>query len=546
MPRALTDRSNLIPWLALAILLLLCIARGVWFTHGLAVPTDADTVRDVGFIRGILDGNAWGDPSIGGAWRWYPPLFHAVAASVAYLTWIDPLPLWSAAGAWLNLAAPAAFFMMNRRLLGAWPAMFATGVMVLFDGAAMSGDEAAGYTPWTYTPALAWPLFFGGVALVHRLTPALRFGGAIVVGCALGIVFLAHTVPAILLSALVGTLALSQSGRRRRAVAWLAVVGGLELIWAAPFLGPLLLDYRLHIANPVPGAWVHPLFAEPGRMLLLSLPALLSAAWLIHVRATAPVGTIPLLVIWCTVCLIFLARHAACAEGWVEGGACRVFVVAPHHFHVYLHAAEACITGWALWLGIIALAPRLRPAAAFVGVLALAAGVAGLFLHPWDREARAGALADPGAMMDRAVYDWIVAHTDPGDRFVTLLPPEADQMGPAAATVIAAGRQLVAPPEIHSNPYISWAPLNAKRLAYLMPGTMDRNQDPAFLLLPADMAWSGEVVFRSAAHVVYWVGDGRNPEPRVWPDIPQAQTVPPAKPGKTMTDTLTARRARPG
>lgn len=546
MPHRLTHRSSPIPWLALAALLLLCVARGVWFTHGLAVPTDPDTVRDIGFIRGILDGNAWGDPSIGGAWRWYPPLFHVLAAGVAYLTWVDPLPLWNAAGTWLNLATPAAFFLMNRRLLGPWPAIFATGVMVLFDGAVMGGDEAAGYTPWTYTPALAWPLFFAGVALIHRMTPALRIGGAIAIGCGLGIVFLAHTVPAIVLSGMVAILALSQSGRRRRALMWLAAVGGLELVWAAPFLGPLLFDYRLHIANPVPGAWVHPLFADPGRMLLLSLPALVSAAWLIRARAAAPPGTMPLLLAWFTICLAFLARHAACADGLVDGGVCRVFVVAPHHFHVYLQAAEACITGWALWLASVRLAPRLQPAAAIVGVLAVGMGVAGLFLHPWDQEARAGALANPGAMIDRAAYDWIVAHTRPTDRFVTLLPPEVDQMGPAAATVIAAGRQLVAPPEIHSNPYIAWAPLNAKRLAYLTPGTMAGEQDPAFLLLPTDVASSGQVVFRSADHVIYWVGDRRHAEPPVWQEGPQAATVPVAKPGRTMTDTLTARRARPG
>ena len=126
---------------------------------------------------------------------------------------------------------------------------------------------------------------------------------------------------------------------------------------------------------------------------------------------------------WCTICLVFRVGPAAFAEGWVGGGGCQVFVVAPHHFHVYLQAAEACITGWALWLIAVRLAPRLRPAAAFVGSFAMAMGIAGLFFHPWDREARAGALANPGAMLDRAAYEWLVVHTRPTDRFGTLLPP---------------------------------------------------------------------------------------------------------------------------
>jgi hypothetical protein len=543
MPHDPNHETSRIPWMVLAALLLLCAVRGVWFAHGLTVPTDADTVRDIGFIRGIMDGNAWGDPAIAGAWRWYPPLFHAIAAGVAFLTDSDPLPLWNAAGAWLNLATPATFFLMNRRLFGPWQAAAATCVMVLFGGAVMSGDEAAGYTPWTFTPALAWPLFFLGTAAIHRLAPALRVGGAIASGCIVGIVFLAHTVPAILLAGMIAALALAQPSRRPRALLWLFGTGGVALLWSLPFLAPLLFDYRLHIANPVPGAWVHPLFAEPGRMALLSLPALLSVAWLIRIRPNVRAGVLPLLAAWVGICLVFLARQAVCAEGLVEGGACHLLAIAPHHFHVYLQAAEACATGWALSLLAVRIAPRLRPIAAAAGGLAIAAGVVGLFSQPWDRDARAGTLGQPGAMMDRAAYDWIVTHTRPGDRFVTLLPPEADQMGPAAATVIAAGRQLVAPPEIHSNPYVPWAPLNAQRLAYLRAGPNGDRAGSVYFLLPATLRWQGEALLRTPDHAVY---RGPDTVPKDWPDKPQAATVPAIPSVRPTIDRPVALRARPG
>lgn len=544
MPRDTSHESSNLPWCVLAVLLALCAARGVWFAHGLTVPTDADTVRDIGFIRGILDGNAWGDPAIAGAWRWYPPLFHAIAAGVAFLTGSDPLPLWNAAGMWLNLATPVAFFIMNRRLFGLWQAAAATGVMVLFGGAVMSGDEAAGYTPWTFTPALAWPLFFLGTAAIHRLTPALRVGGAITSGCIVGIVFLAHTVPAILLAGMVAALAFAQAGRRSRALVWLCGTAGVALVWSLPFLGPLLFDYHLHIVNRVPGAWVHPLFAEPGRMALLSLPALLAVAWLLRIRATPRAGMVPLLFAWVGICLAFLARQAICAEGLVEGSVCHVLAIAPHHFHVYLQAAEACATGWALSLIAVRMASRYRPAAAAIGAVAIGAGAVGLFVQPWDRDARAGTLAQPSAMMDRAAYDWIVTHTDPTDRFVTLLPSEVDQMGPAAATVIAAGRQLVAPPEIHSNPYVLWAPMNAQRLALLAAGPIGGEGGSAYFLLPSDRYWQAEAVFRTADHVVYRIG-----APAVasrWSDKPQADTIVRTPIGRHMIDPHPALRARSG
>ncbi len=540
MLRDPNPETGRLPWLALCALLLLCAARGLWFAHGLTVPTDADTVRDIGFIRGILDGNAWGDPAMAGAWRWYPPLFHVIAAAVAFLSDSDPLPLWNAAGVGLNLATPAAFFLLNRQLFGTWAAAAAAGVMVLFGGSVMSGDEAAGYTPWTFTPALAWPLFFLATMAIHRLTPALRIGGAIGIGCSIGVVFLAHTVPAILLTGMVSALALAQPGRRGRALLWLVGTGAVALLWALPFLAPLLIDYRLHIANPVPGAWMHPLFAAPGRMALLSLPAVLSLGWLVYTRARVPAGVLALFGAWVGICLVFLARRSLCADGVIDGTACRVLAIAPHHFHVYLQAAEACATGYALSLLATRLAPRMRPIAAAAAGLAIAAGVVGLFVQPWDRDARAGTLVRPGAIMDRAAYAWIVANTRPAARFVTLLPPEADQMGPAAATVIAAGRQLVAPPEIHSNPYIAWAPLNAQRRAYLAAGPSGVATG-AYFLLPADMPWEGEVLFRTEDHVVY---RGAEAAPAVAQNRPD--TISAAPLAKPASDPHPSPRARRG
>ena len=433
MPYDANYKIGRTPWLVLAALLLLCCARGVWLVHGLTVPIDADTVRDIGFIRCIMDGNAWGDPAIAGAWRWYPPLFHAIAASVAVLTGSDPLPLWNAAEAWLNLAPPAAFFVMNRHFFGSWQAVAATCVMFLFGGTVMSGDETAGYTPWTFTPALAWPLFFLSAAAIHRIAPALRTGGAIAVGCLVGIVFLA----------------------------------------------PLLFDYRFHIANPVPGAWVHPLFADPARMVLLSLPVLVSVVRPMSIRATFPSGVLPLFGTWIGICLAFLARQAACAETSMEGDACRLLAIAPYHFNVYLQAAEACATGWALSLLAFRIVPRFRTAS-------------------------------------------------------------------VAATVTAAGRQLVAPPEIHSNPYVSWASLNTKRLAYLGAATIGEETDPAYFLLPADVPWQGEAIFRTADHVVYRGTGASQPTFGDWSKKPRAATIARLPSGRPMIDRHPALRARPG
>src|SRR5215471_13170516 len=108
------------PWLVLLALLVVCLAHGLWVVRGLG-PYAAilDTYRDAGFVQGFLDGNLAGDPSIDGAKRYYPPLFHALAAWVAFVTRARPLDLLVHAAPWINLLVPATFFLMVRRLVSA-------------------------------------------------------------------------------------------------------------------------------------------------------------------------------------------------------------------------------------------------------------------------------------------------------------------------------------------------------------------------------------------------------------------------------------------
>jgi hypothetical protein len=236
-------------WAIVGLLLGLCVAKGLWFVHGVTIPPDEDTIRDIGFIQATLDGNFLGDPTNAGALRWYPPLVHVLAAAFVWFSGATLMPFWVQAGPWLNLLSPLMFFVMNRRLIGPWPAVAATAVFVLFNGSAMPSDAAASYTPFSFTPGLAWAMFFGAVWLLHARADGTRFGNALLMGVVLGLVFLAHTVPAILLSAMVTAVVLARSGLRLRALAWLACVALIELAVSMPFLMALVADYRLHIVN---------------------------------------------------------------------------------------------------------------------------------------------------------------------------------------------------------------------------------------------------------------------------------------------------------
>jgi len=528
-----TAREHMAQRALLLALFALCLARGLWYVHGLSVPPDDDMIRDLGFIQGLLDGNAFGDPTNAGAWRWYPPLAHALAAAAVRLSGAELMPAWIQAGPWLGLLTPLAFFAMNARLIGRWGAVAATAVLVLFNGAVLPSDATIGYTPLALTPSLAWPVFFLGVLLIQSRAGSARFLDAVLIGSWLGLAFLIHTVPALLLSVITAAAAMAMRGVTPRTIGWLAAVALTELAWGALFLAPLAVDYRLHIANTVPGAWSHLLLLIPIRkwFIAVNLPGAAAAATILALRGRY--GQLPrlsaaILLAWILVCLGFLARHYACGYAGAQGGACGTFVIAAHHYEAYLQAAWATLIGHAVVLLVrwarVRLPRAARTGLATLGALAVLAGCAGFLLQSWDLEKRREALARPEAVLDAKAYRWLLQNTTPQDLFVTPLPPPEAVLfaiGPATGAVMAAGRHLVAAPELHSNPYLDWSPREAHRLAYLQgfenggpqlcafaaeakPGT-------AYFLLPLGgrpAAAALEEVTRTGQHVLYRVRPG--------------------------------------
>jgi hypothetical protein len=534
--RALADPW--VPWGILLLLLILCTVEGLRATAGLNAAPDVDSWRDVGLIQSFLDGNWFGDPAYAGEWRWYPPLMHGLGAAGAWLSGASPMSFWVRIGPWINLFAPLTFFLMNARLLGRPAAVAATAVFVLFNGALTFPYNAASYTPQPLTPNLTLPLFFLGITLIHARGNSIRMRDAAVIGNVLGIVFLAHTVPALLLSAVVTTTAFSQNGIRPRTLLWLAVVALVELTWGLPFLGPLFFHYGVHIANPAPGAWMaalmEPRYSSWLRLVAFNLPGVLAAAgaWLLLPRAPLDGRTVVILGTWIAVCLAFLVRHEACAILDGKGAICETFVMPAHHFHFYLAAAWASVMGHTVWQGARwwaettpgRLSSSRVAALSAVAFVTLVLGTFCFLFRPyavevfhWVRrtmqpgfEIPKHELVQDEKPLDIEAYNWIVTHTRPSDLFVTA---DSDS---AVFAVMAAGRRLVAAPEVFSNAYVAWASRDARRLRFIAAigsqkaassGTLcdllveTRKGNKAFFLLPNE-----ELVNTDALEIV-WHGN---------------------------------------
>ena len=78
---------------------------------------------------------------------------------------------------------------------------------------------------------------------------AARWRDAAVIGVAIGVTFLAHVVPAVVLTGIVVAAAFTTQGVRPRTVGWLAIVAAAQVAAMSPYFVPVMLHY--------PGGAVH-------------------------------------------------------------------------------------------------------------------------------------------------------------------------------------------------------------------------------------------------------------------------------------------------
>jgi hypothetical protein len=332
--------NRLGPWLGLAGLLGLCLFQGLRMTAGLALPPDLDALRDIGFAQALRDGNWFGDPAYAGAIRYYPPLVPALGALAAWLSGTNDLPaLWIAAGPWAGLLPVVTFFALARRLFASdGAAACGAAVFVLVNSAASVPWIGGGYTPWLLTPLLAQGTFCATAWLIHARVAAARWRDGALIGLAIGATFLAHAVPAMLLTAMLVAAVLAVQGLHRRSVAWLGLVAAFQLAAMAPYLLPLLIAYPLGIVHASPGAWTDgALAANVADVSALALcDAPLFVAFLVAWRWRARLSrlSVAMLGSWLGLCGVALARHYACAGNDLGPAACRILRVPAHHFHL--------------------------------------------------------------------------------------------------------------------------------------------------------------------------------------------------------------------
>ncbi len=459
------ERSTMSAWwpdLVAAGLVTVAFVAGRWATAELTWPVEIDHFRDMGAAQRLLDGGLGAlreDPAYRGERWWYSPLLPVVMAGLAKLTGVS-LPLVMArGGAFVNLLAPISFYLLARLCLRPWVAIAALAGFLFFIDPAVGGFAQATYAPWPWPVLFAQSFFYLASACWLASLRGVR-GAAAGAGVLLGLAFLAHAGPALILALAVtavtahGVVTEARGPHLRR----LVTIGGLAFLVSAPFLVSLWGHDGPHLRNPIPTRHVGLATRDMLAALLAPRPVLaLVGAWLswqgrANLDPDVRRGLLAL-----TGVTAALLGYGTAADVLGYRGVALPMVVPTFHFFVYLTALMALGFG----IGAFALGERLPWPRARRGLTVGIVCLTGLTLYPryWSAPAQA-AWPEAARRLERelsALYRWSRA-----------LPPDVvvltdDHHGMYG--VVAAGRRVVCTTPTMSSPYVDLAERDRDRRA---------------------------------------------------------------------------------
>jgi hypothetical protein len=455
------------------------LIHGVQTTAELDWPYDPDHFRDIAQAQTIRDGSWRQDPFYRGESVWYNPMLAATVAAISYLTGQPVHSVYTRAGAYLNIAAPLAFYVLVVRLIGPAVALASlVGFLFVVQGPTWAAPT---YSPWFFASVFAQPFFYLTLAASYSALETDRWWRYALSGVLLGFTFLAHMAPAMMAGACILVFATHVVVAEKRSFAALAgrlaLIFGLALLFSLPFLWSIAGHYGLRIKNPVPLLWSDPQVAEDrwrAVWMMLTPRGPLHTMILLGVVAMA-MGRVSrravvIVTAWLGASIGFFAYST-----YAAGGGRRFLppIVPAHHFLVYERAVEMILFGLGVFLvaaGIGRMAwgalhrrfptHGLPPTTdAVLGVL-LAAVVWTTYPSFLTRDAfgpdRDTARAGYTTRELRDMQPWIRSNTGPLDVFLTSDSACLSIVGPA-------GRKCVLAPLFFSNPYVDW---NQRRIAH--------------------------------------------------------------------------------
>jgi hypothetical protein len=230
---------------------------------------DIDVPRDMSYVQQILYGHFGKDPNYTGEFLWYNPLMSIVQAGIIKISGLPINVAMVRLGAYLNLLAPITFFSMMLALLDFRIALAGLLSYLFLASGPIPGFYAATYTPWMYSGVFMQFIFYINIALCYQAFKTQKLGWFLALGVGIGVGFLGHTAPTVLmiliLVSLQGTkmfraLKSKNTGVLREYLIQAVAVFIPFLVFSFPFLYFIVGKYHMHFQNRSPFEYVDTIF----------------------------------------------------------------------------------------------------------------------------------------------------------------------------------------------------------------------------------------------------------------------------------------------
>jgi len=251
-------KDNTIYWIACIVMIAAALVQCYRTIHDLHWASEPDFDRDIAYIRTALSGHYGQDANYAGEYMWYNPLLFLSETLIVKLTGLPINVVVARAGAFLNILGPVFFFLMVAKLFDYKAALAALLSFLFLAAGNLPCWGGATYSPWLISDSFVQFLFYINVILCYQAYSTQEMRWFILLGASIGITFLGHSAPTILIIMIMIVLQLQNiiaaiKQKEYKAITRYVLQGVVTaipfLLCAFPFLYFVWGKYDFHFVN---------------------------------------------------------------------------------------------------------------------------------------------------------------------------------------------------------------------------------------------------------------------------------------------------------
>jgi len=185
-------------WLACIVMILAALIQCYRTVHDLHWASEPDFDRDIAYIRTTLNGHYGQDANYAGQYMWYNPFLFLSETLIVKLTGLPINIVVARAGAFLNILSPIFFFLMVKKMFDIRIALASLLSFLFLSLGNLPCWGGATYSPWLISVTFVQFLFYIDIILCYQAFSTQKLYWFALLGAAIGITFLAHSAPTII------------------------------------------------------------------------------------------------------------------------------------------------------------------------------------------------------------------------------------------------------------------------------------------------------------------------------------------------------------